>query len=374
MLWIVVHVALLTRFGVRDTLYDSQIYLNSANHFIEDGSLSGIHYVFYLLPISLLALLKFLFGSATYPYIVVQIIASGLASVSLYLASTKLFNNFNAGLLTGIIYLTWFDNLHWNTAVMTDSLACSISCFIVYQVVFFEGKIRQWLGMIFLLSLGLITRPTGMITVLGVFAFLFYFFQQNRKSAPVLIMVSAFGLGLLAYIAMGGWMFSMWDFTDQYIRGNVITYIDTLGNSEMYTGLRVSADDLFVPDATLHPVVRMISFVWHNPITFLEAAVKKLFFLLLGIRPYYSFAHNVFSIVWTSFIYFMFYRGLRAMRTTLPIKNFVVATIGLNCLLVACATLDWDNRFYLPMEPMIVLVCGGFASRVKWIQFDTERL
>jgi hypothetical protein len=198
-----------------------------------------------------------------------------------------------------------------------------------------------------------------------VVVYLFYFFHRRRKNAPIFVIVAASGIGLVAYAAIGGWMFSMWDFTNQYIRGNVITYIDTLSDSGKYAGLRVIDDELFIPDATLHPVVRMISFVWHNPVTFLKAATNKLFFLLTGIRPYYSSFHNVFSIAWITCIYFMFYRGLREMKT-FTIKSFVVAIIGLNCLLIACATLDWDNRFYLPMESVIVLVCGGFAAGLKF--------
>jgi hypothetical protein len=33
-----------------------------------------------------------------------------------------------------------------------------------------------------------------------------------------------------------------------------------------------------------------------------------------------------------------------------------------NCALVGIATIDWDNRFYVPMPPGIVFLAGGGAA------------
>lgn len=33
--------------------------------------------------------------------------------------------------------------------------------------------------------------------------------------------------------------------------------------------------------------------------------------------------------------------------------------IIVNCGLIAISTVDWDNRFYIPMEPGLVLLAGG---------------
>jgi hypothetical protein len=54
----------------------------------------------------------------------------------------------------------------------------------------------------------------------------------------------------------------------------------------------------------------------------------------------------------------MFYVGFKNLQAT-PIKFFVLTLIIVNCGLIAISTVDWDNRFYIPMAPGIVLFAGG---------------
>jgi hypothetical protein len=46
----------------------------------------------------------------------------------------------------------------------------------------------------------------------------------------------------------------------------------------------------------------------------------------------------------------------------MALKYSVLATIVVNCLLVGISTVDWDNRFYIPMVPGIILMAGGGLS------------
>lgn len=62
-------------------------------------------------------------------------------------------------------------------------------------------------------------------------------------------------------------------------------------------------------------------------------------------------------------IYGLFYLGWKQL-TNKPFQFFVLVIILVNCLLVSISTVDWDNRFYIPMEPVIVLIAGRGAVYV----------
>ena len=41
-----------------------------------------------------------------------------------------------------------------------------------------------------------------------------------------------------------------------------------------------------------------------------------------------------------------------------PILYFILTVVAVNASLIGISTVDWDNRFYIPMEPGIVLLAG----------------
>ena len=75
--------------------------------------------------------------------------------------------------------------------------------------------------------------------------------------------------------------------------------------------------------------------------------------------------HNLYSVIWLSLIYVLYYFGYRRTKDT-AVRNFTIAIVIANCFLIGIATVDWDNRFYLPMQPGIVLLAGG-ALRTSWV-------
>jgi hypothetical protein len=157
-------------------------------------------------------------------------------------------------------------------------------------------------------------------------------------------------------------MFSLWDFTEQLYKGNLITYADVAEGSPLYDeSLQLKTDGLQLGDQESHPLIKLLSFITSNPLHFIKAAAMKIAYLMTAIRPYYSWQHNVASGVWLLIIYIMFFLGYRESRNA-PVKYSVLAMIVINCLLVGISTVDWDNRFYIPMVPGIVLMAGGGGS------------
>lgn len=160
-------------------------------------------------------------------------------------------------------------------------------------------------------------------------------------------------------------MFQKWDFTEAYVKGEVVTYMSTIPDSPLYK------EELHVPLKNTEKVVmesevgivRMAKFIADYPGYFFTMAVKKVYYLLSFQRPYYSAWHNTYSAIWLALIYSCFVIGYLKCSYS-PIKAFVISVIVINCALIGMSTVDWDNRFFIPMEPGIVLFAGFGAFKI----------
>jgi hypothetical protein len=282
---------------------------------------------------------------------------------ALYSAAEKLFRSRSAGFFSALISLLWWDNIHWNTVAMTESIFCSLICLVFYQLVNFNGKKTDWVALILLLILVFFTRPTSIVVIVGVTIFVLRYYWTGLSQKPLT------RYAIMAMLVMVGFagaflMFSLWDFTDELKKGNIITYADTIeGGSFYHEILRVRSEDLSCMNSETHPLTGIISFIACNPIYFLKTAAIKVGLLLSATRPYYSWEHNVFSVVWTSVVYIAFFAGWKHC-TNKSVKLTVLAIVVVNCLLIGISTLDWDNRFYIPMAPGIALIAGGGAAHL----------
>jgi hypothetical protein len=357
-LWLLVHIFLFYYPGVRSNLYDAKGYVTSADFFLAHGSFEVFHQIFYAVPILLIAFFKVIPGGGIIGFILFQCFLSGVAALCLYRAASILFKDHIAGLTSAAIFICWWDVIQWNTAVMTESIACSLTCLVILNLVVFRDTIKDYAILILLLMLGILTRPTGVLAVFGTFTFLavrhWHFFASRPYGRILLLTVFA----LIGFLGVT-FMFHHWDLTEQYSKGNIITYMDTIEGQILYhENLRLDTSDLVLPDPERPPLLKMLYFIWHNPIHFGTAAVLKVFYLVTGTRPYFSLMHNAYAVVWLSLIYTLFFFGFFRAGDKAT-KYFCVAIVVANCLLIAVATVDWDNRFYVPMQPAIALLAGG---------------
>jgi hypothetical protein len=367
-LWFAVHVLLFFFPGIRVELFDSKVYTEAADHLFESAYLSKIHQVFYLLPIFLIGLFHKISNGLT-AFIIFQSIVSLFATLALYKSAKKLFNDDRVGLFASVLFLIWWDMIQWNTALLTESLFASLLSFLILVLVQFNYTRSDYSRLLILLVLCLITRPTGVIVAASAVLFLLVKNDSRLISTPglrAILIALACVISLLGAFAM----FSIWDFSDQFVRGNIVTYIDTYPDGDL--GLRLPTDNLIIPDSTESPIEKMMAFIYHNPIHFLQAASLKVFYLLSNIRPYYSVLHNAYSVCWLGIIYLLFAVGFRSI-TNKSIRAFVIAMIVINCLLIAIGTVDWDNRFYVPMVPGIVIISAGGLLQVLRKYFPSSR-
>jgi hypothetical protein len=362
LLWSVVHLILFEYYGIRD-LYDATENLKRADlfsyHWMED-----FRHIFYTVPFLLISLFHFISPNSVTPFIIFQCVLSGLATISLYVSSWKIFNSSVAGLISAVIFLLWVDNLHWDITLMTESLLCSFTLFLIYLLSEFDGTKGSYFKCLLLMVLIFFTRPTGVIGAIGGIAFLLRYNWPLISAKPILKYGLLFCL-LLIFCISAYVMFSYWDFTDQYKRGNIVTFVDTLGEGSKFDveSLRVIESNIDFAADSKHPIIKMAHFIFYNPIYFIKTGSLKVWYLVSTIRPYYSVTHNVMALLWVSVVYILFVWGFKNSSNA-PIKFFISTIVIVNCSLIAISTVDWDNRFYIPMEPGIVLLTGGGASAI----------
>ncbi|MBL0740921.1 glycosyltransferase family 39 protein [Chryseolinea lacunae] len=365
-LWLGIHVILFVHYGFRD-LVDSGRYQTKAAFLASQGNWQEQGDLFYSVYIGLTALFGKFFNSSL-PILIFQSLLSGLAVVSIYRAATKTFNDDLAGFLAGVIFLLWIDNLQWNLVVMTESLACSLMCFTVYAWVHFEKRAKDYLLLALLVALNVLTRPTGMLALAGTIVFIAS--QQNNERRRVPIIIQSAGILILVGISLAGAnaIFSLWDFTEQLSRGNIVTYMDTLQGTPLYVqSLHVNPSTIVPPPQGEGSLLKLLIFITSNPAYILQAGVWKIMYLLVAVRPYYSWIHNGVTLCWMMMVYGLFVRGVKCSGNV-AVKRGVYTVIIVNIALIFITTIDWDNRFYVPMEPGIVLFAGGGAATLyrRW--------
>jgi len=237
-------------------------------------------------------------------------------------------------------------------------------CFLMYSLVHFQGSRRDYVSVALWTLCSLLTRPTGVVIALSVL--LFFIVRSEKRVVAIDLRFLVLVIALISVLLLGTqYLFTRWDFTDQYRRGNIITYADVVKGSSLHYPLMQLDDPVSMPDTDQPGLLRTTLFVVYNPWYFFKAMVLKIVFLLSGIRPYYTTLHNVYSLVWNTTIYIFFVIGCRA-TTRRDIVTVVVGVLVLNSLLVGISSVDWDNRFFVPMVPGLALVAGGgMAALVK---------
>jgi hypothetical protein len=232
---------------------------------------------------------------------------------------------------------------------------------LLYQIVRYKGKTSDLVVLIGLALLSILIRPTGIVIVISIIVFLLNYHRETLRKKQIL-KYSVFICLFIVAVTGAYFMFNLWDFTDQYHKGNIITFADILkeDNKLNSPGLRLDVSDVDFAKQDERPLFKIVYFISHNPFHLLKSASIKIWYLLSGTRPYYSTTHNAFTLLWNTIIYVFFYLGLRRSELK-SLKIFSLTVIAANCALIGMATVDWDNRFYIPMEPGIVVFTGGGA-------------
>ena len=355
MMWLLVNALLLNHYGIRQ-LFDAQGYIIAADYLVDYHGVEDTRHFFYSTYIFFAAVLRFAFPERLEPVIIAQIIISLVAAISLYKSAYKLFSTRMTGLFASLIFLLWIDNMHWNTITMTESLFRSLAVIFIYFLVNFENKSRLFWPTLFCATLILFTRPTGIVIVVAFVAFIFFLFANKIPKPAVSAIIL---IGVLGSFVAANFMMIHFNFIPSYSTGNIITYMNHLeGTSNYDATLRIIPDQLNFMNEGAPPLFQVLYFVTHNFEYFLSLALAKLYYLLSGYRPYYSTLHNALNIFFIVPFYLFAIVGFFINKSK-PLSAYVLTALIVNCGIIVLSAVDWDNRFYLPMEAGLILMASG---------------
>ncbi|HEY5916517.1 MAG TPA: glycosyltransferase family 39 protein, partial [Chryseolinea sp.] len=214
-LFFFVHLVLFWHYGIR-VLWDSAAYIEAADFVVANRELQDIHHLYYSVPILIMAAFRVLFPGTLIPILLFQCLLSVIATIALYKSAEKVFNSSLAGLMAGVVFIIWLDNVHWNTTTMTESITRSIFCFVVYVVANWKNRLRDTIALALLMIVVFFTRPTGIIPIIGAIVFVIvYNWKSLVEKPPVLISVALISTAAIVFGADR--MLAHWDFTDQYL-------------------------------------------------------------------------------------------------------------------------------------------------------------
>lgn len=335
---------------------DAFRYLEYAKN-LKQGFYFDPHNFWYIGYVIFIFIVKLISGKAI-AIVIAQYVLNYLAILSLYQTSILLFSNKRSALLASIIYILFIDLMMWHSFILCESFYVSMLCFSFFGLVKLRQGSRSFIQYILvglIIMITLISKPTGiaLLIALGVWALYKIFLIIKSK----IWKVTLFTLLSIGTLLLANRMLATYTIIENdYRTGEIIYGITNLTHVEGYEHLRVEPpSDITFPNPSLPPLIEIGSFILNNPAYWLELFLKKVFFLLSHVRPYWSFYHNFYTISILLPLYF--FTGRLIMKKSFPMdfSAFSISYFTAHTAIVGLATVDWDGRFLLPFLPLIFI-------------------
>ena len=359
--WVGVNGGLYAHYGVK-VVTDSPRYLNYAQKIADGLGWYEPHNVWYLGYVVLVLVVKELFH-ANGAVIATQVLMHGVAAVLLYRTSYRLFASRGAALCSALLLLAWIEVPTWNFYVLAESWYISLMCLVLYCVVSFDGSPKRWVITTLVVLLTFITKPTGIAVLIAYGVFLVsYYRPQLKRLQPAMYLLLLLVLPLL--YGLINQMLTSFVLIENYATGEVVYGMSVVRGYAGKEQLILPAESLIIPSIELAPVPRLLVFIINNPLYFARLSLMKAFYFLGHVRPYYSWLHNVFTIVTLYPLYFLAGKAFVRENITPSFKYFCLVLIAFQVIIVMLTLVDWDGRFLMPLLP-VVFLWGGAGCQKK---------
>lgn len=287
-----------------------------------------------------------------------QLAISGAAAVALYRAVRQLLAGRRgaAALATGL-FILWPDVQQFNGYLLTESLFINLSVLSFWAFVRVRtGGWSAWATLILLLLLTALVRPNGfVVTGAAGLAGLAALYSQRRR---IFWWVVA-GATLATPLAVWWLNYQLVSFfiVETYLRGELMfaTPVWAIHPSS----------PLVLPPAGLGQMSRVLHFAAHNPGFLARLMAGKLLVFFSSVKPYYSLAHRLISILVLWPLYYLAVRGARQARVWLPARAFLAGVPLLQAGVVMLTVDDYDVRFLAPVLPF-VFVLAALELQGQW--------
>jgi len=352
------------RFGVK-VVNDSPRYLEYAY---------GLKTSFYFDPhnfwyFSYVLFLRFfqLFTSNLVVVVIAQFILNFIATLSLYETSYLLYRSRLTSLICSGSYLLFFEIISWNCYIIPEAFYCAFICFSFYFLTYsYLNKVNLKNGVLSFLAIliTILAKPTGLSLLGALLVVLTVYLFRNSKSMVFRISIPLFS-ALLFFLILNK-MLLTFDWLDRdYIVGDIVYGVQTIPDDQnKLSSLYISHNEnLYIPNKNLPEIIRIVSFILHNPTYWFTLFIHKAWYFLSHTRPYWSIRHNAYSLLYFFIIYLGSMKSLLRKGSKL-LKLFGVSYFLLHMSAVCFSTVDWDGRFILPLIPILCIASSISLTNV----------
>jgi len=102
-------------------------------------------------------------------------------------------------------------------------------------------------------------------------------------------------------------------------------------------------------------ILGLILYFKDNFIILTKVSIYKIILFFTGWRPYYSFLHNLFILVFHIPIYLLFCIYFLKFRKFDQFESFTIFYILLSSIFVGVTFVDWSGRFIMFILPFIII-------------------
>lgn len=280
-----------------------------------------------------------------------QLAIAGAAAVALYQAVRQLMNGRRgaAALATGLFVL-WPDVQQFNCYLLTESLFISLSVLSFWALVRVRsGGWGAWATLAVLLLLTALVRPNGFVVAGAVgLAGLATLYSRRRRA----FWWVAAGAVLAAPMAVWWLNHQLVSFfiVETYVRGELMF-------ATPVWAIKPSSP-LVLPPAGLGQMSRVLHFAAHNPGFLARLMGGKLLVFFSSVKPYYSLAHRLISVLVLWPLYYLAVRGTHRAAVWLPARAFLVGVPLMQAAVVMLTVDDYDVRFLAPVLPFVFVLAA----------------
>ena len=283
-----------------------------------------------------------------------QIFLTIISSLCIY-RITKKFSSHVGGVLSISLYLFYLPLQIRNFYILTETIfICSI-IFLIYFVVFYKKK---FLPLIIFFIIFIITiRPHGILIIPSFFlSILIWSYYNDYKKLFYIIIINFVILSYPTLLLLNLYLENENIIAKIYSKGIIYGYENENNYINFKDPLNINSD-----------LFSLIIYLGDNFNAFITSFLKKLWFFLLRVRPFYSDVHSIYLIV-INFIYLplamfgMFKVNLKKeLGTILMFLLILVFSMS-----VGFTFADWSGRFSLYILPIFFIFAGiGFSSIFK---------
>ncbi len=365
--YFLVNSVLFVQQGVK-VVNDTHRYIGYATE-LQSGFYFDPHNFWYI-GYSLYILIIQLVGGSYGLIIAGQYLLNFIAVFALYQSCILVWQSKKGALITVLLFILFIDVSSWNSYVLTESLYTSFICFSLYGLaVIHKGNKSFWYAILIggTVLFTSIIKPTG-IALLGALLSVSVYVLLNQVRNFTVKITSIFLISV-ALLLLANRMLTTFQVMENYQIGEVIYATTTVANNYQVDGLILNTpENIYRPPENYAPLVKVVSFFFHHPVYWLQLFFTKTFYLLAHVRPFWSFSHNLFSVVFLVPCYIGLTLGMLSKKNKPVVTIFVLTYLFLHIFSIGVTSDDWDGRFLIPMLP-VVFSCAAQAI-VSFAQGD----